>query len=59
MKREVLSQFGHPELILMAFLLFFFSFLGICVLTYLSARKKHFETMSNMPLMDHNRESLS
>lgn len=52
MKKEALSQFGHPDLILISFLLFFFCFLGVLFWALSKTNKKHFETMSKMPLMD-------
>lgn len=58
MKKEALSQFGHPDLILLSFLLFFFCFIGVVVWALLKTNKKHFELMSQMPLADElNRRS--
>lgn len=52
MKKEALSQFGHPDLILLSFLLFFFCFIGIVIWALLKTNKEHFEKMSTMPLKD-------
>lgn len=52
MKKEALSQFGHPDLILLSFLLFFFCFIGVVIWALLKTNKKHFELMSQMPLAD-------
>lgn len=52
MKKEALSQFGHPDLILLSFLLFFFCFLGVVVWALLKTNKKHFTKMSLMPFSD-------
>lgn len=54
MKKEALSQFGHPDLILLSFLLFFFCFLGVVVWAMLQSNKDHFIKMSNMPLTEDN-----
>ena len=52
MKKEALSLFGQPELILLAFMLFFFSFLGILWWTFHKSNKKKFEAASRIPLTD-------
>jgi len=52
MKKDALSLFNQPELILLAFLLFLFSFLGIVVWTYHKSNKKKFEQASRIPLED-------
>ena len=52
MKKEALSQFGHPDLILFSFLLFFFCFIGVVIWAMSKTNKKHFESMSKMPLVD-------
>lgn len=52
MKKEALSQFGHPDLILLSFLLFFFCFIGVVIWAMSKTNKKHFESMSKMPLVD-------
>ena len=49
MKKEALSQFGNPELILFGFLLFFTCFLGILVWVSWKNNRKHFDKMSHMP----------
>ncbi|NQZ02824.1 MAG: cbb3-type cytochrome c oxidase subunit 3 [Bdellovibrionales bacterium] len=49
---KALSLFGHPDLILFAFLLFFFSFCGILYWTFHKANKKKFELASRIPLTD-------
>jgi cbb3-type cytochrome oxidase subunit 3 len=55
MKKEALSQFGHPDLILLSFLLFFFCFLGVVIWATAKTNKKHFEKMSKMPLVDESK----
>lgn len=52
MKKEALSQFGHPDLILLSFLLFFFCFLGVLIWALAKTNKKHFDKMAKMPLAD-------
>ena len=52
MKKEALAGFGQPELILLAFMLFFFSFLGIIWWTFHKGNKKKLEAASRIPLTD-------
>lgn len=52
MKKEALSQFGHPDLILFSFLLFFFCFIGVVIWTLLKSNKEHFKKMARLPLND-------
>jgi len=52
MKKEALSQFGHPDLILLSFLLFFFCFLGVVIWALSKQNKKHFTKMSLLPLQN-------
>lgn len=49
MKQEALSMFGHTDLILIAFMLFLFSFIGI---VFLAMKKSEDEIAynSNLPL---------
>lgn len=57
MKKEVLSQFGHPDLILFSFLLFLFCFLGVLAWTLQKGRKKYFLEMAQMPLQEEKGKS--
>lgn len=50
MKKEVLSQFVNPDLVLLSFLLFFACFIGVVIWATLKSNKKHFDKMSKMPL---------
>jgi len=50
MKKEALSQFGHPDLILFSFLLFFFCFIGMVIWALSKRNKDHFKKMSELPL---------
>lgn len=50
MKKEVLSQFTNPDLILLSFLLFFACFIGVVVWALLKSNKDHFDRMSRLPL---------
>lgn len=52
MKKEALSQFGHPDLILLSFLLFFFCFIGVVIWSLLKVNREHFLKMSKLPLSD-------
>lgn len=52
MKKEALSQFGHPDLILLSFLLFFFCFIGVVIWAMSKSNKVYFEKMSKLPLSD-------
>lgn len=52
MKKEALSLFNQPDLILFAFMLFFISFLGILWWTFHKANEKKFEAASRIPLSD-------
>ncbi|MCB0412626.1 MAG: hypothetical protein KDD22_08880 [Bdellovibrionales bacterium] len=52
MKQEVLSQSIHPDLILLSFLLFLACFLGVLIWSVQKSRKKYFEEMSMMPLLE-------
>lgn len=56
MKKEALSQFGHPDLILFSFLLFLSCFIGVVIWTLLKSNKKHFEKMSKLPLQKEKKE---
>ncbi len=59
MKKEVLSQFGQPDLILFGFLLFFFCFIGMIFWVYHRSRKDHYTKMSKLPLeISRNREQV-
>lgn len=57
MKKEALSQFGYPELILFSFLLFFFCFIGVVIWALSKKNKKHFDIMSKLPLQKEKKES--
>ncbi len=57
MKKEALSQFGHPDLILLSFLLFFFCFLGVVLWVYQKNRKGYYERASRIPLNEEPGES--
>ncbi|MGH1468297.1 MAG: CcoQ/FixQ family Cbb3-type cytochrome c oxidase assembly chaperone [Bdellovibrionales bacterium] len=50
MKKFALGQFGHPDLILFSFLLFFFCFIGVVIWALSKTNKEHFKTMSELPL---------
>jgi len=52
MKKEALSQFGYPDLILLSFLLFFFCFIGVVIWALMKSNKDHFTKMSKLPLND-------
>ncbi|MAE73479.1 MAG: CcoQ/FixQ family Cbb3-type cytochrome c oxidase assembly chaperone [Bdellovibrionaceae bacterium] len=52
MKKEALSQFGHPDLFLFSFLLFFFCFLGLVLWVYRKNTKGHYNYMAHIPLED-------
>lgn len=52
MKKEALGQFGHPDLILFSFLLFFFCFIGVVIWAMAKSNRNHFERMSKLPLLD-------
>jgi cbb3-type cytochrome oxidase subunit 3 len=54
MKKEALSQFGHPNLISLSFLLFFFCFLGVLVWALSKSNKSHFDKMARLPLVEEN-----
>lgn len=55
MKKEVLSQFTNPDLILLSFLMFFFCFIGVLVWVMLKSNKSYFKKMSMMPFGDEKR----
>jgi len=59
MKKEALSQFGHPDLILFSFLLFFFCFIGMVIWALSRANKNHFLKMSKLPLQKEEHQKLS
>lgn len=50
MKKEILSQFGHPDLILFGFLLFFACFMGVLIWVNQKSQKSYFDKMSQLPL---------
>lgn len=50
MKKEALSQFNNPDLILAGFMIFFIGFLFIVFNTFRKANKKKYEEISRMPL---------
>ncbi len=50
MKKYALGQFGHPDLILFSFLLFFFCFIGVVIWALSKTNKEHFKTMAELPL---------
>ncbi len=56
MKKFALGQFGHPDLILFSFLLFFFCFLGVLVWVLSKRNKNYFKKMSKLPLEEGNIE---
>lgn len=55
MKKDALSQFGHPDLILLSFMLFFFCFIGVVIWALLKSNKDHFKKMSHLPLDDESK----
>ncbi|RME14442.1 MAG: CcoQ/FixQ family Cbb3-type cytochrome c oxidase assembly chaperone [Bdellovibrio sp.] len=51
MQSEALSfYFKDIHLTLLAFVLFFITFVGIFIWTYQKRRQKHYQQMANMPL---------
>lgn len=40
MKKEALAQFANDDLILIAFMIFLFSFIGITILAFLKGKKE-------------------
>ena len=54
MHREALAQFDAIYLSILAFFLFFLTFLGIFVFTYRKSAKKHYEKMARLPLNEGN-----
>ena len=52
MKKEVLSHFTNPDLILMSFLLFFFVFLFLLYKVFFITSKKEHEKHSLIPLFE-------
>ena len=50
MKKEVLSLFNSPELVIVGFLLFFMTFIGVLFWTMRKSQKNHYEKMSLLPL---------
>jgi cbb3-type cytochrome oxidase subunit 3 len=59
MKKEALGQFGHPDIILLSFLLFLFCFIGVVIWALLKSNKKHFEKMANLPFNDEKKGAQS
>lgn len=55
MKKEALSQFAYPDLILVSFLLFFFCFIGVLLWTLQKGRKEYYQQMAQMPLVEERR----
>lgn len=52
MKKQILAQFNNPDLILLSFLLFLITFLGIALWTYRKGSKVHYDRMARVPLDD-------
>lgn len=52
MKKEAFAQFGHPDLILLAFMLFFFCFIGVTVFVFQRSRKNYYSQMAMIPLLE-------
>jgi len=52
MKSEVLAHFPLTGLTCMAFLLFFFLFIGVCIWVYLKFNQKKYDYLANLPLKD-------
>ena len=52
MKKEVLSHFTNPDLILLSFLLFFFVFIFLLYKVFFITTKKEHDKHSLIPLFD-------
>lgn len=50
MKKQILAQFNNPDLVLFAFMLFLFTFLGIAFWTFRKKGRDHYDKMSMAPL---------
>jgi hypothetical protein len=50
MKKEALSHFAQPDLILFSFLLFFVSFIGVCIWVNLRSRREIYKALEMLPL---------
>ncbi len=55
MKKEALSAFTNPDMILIGFLLFFFCFLGVLLWTVIVADKNYFSKVKMIPLTDNDK----
>ena len=52
MKKEILAQFGQPDLILFGFLLFFGCFLAVLIGIVFSSKTNYFEKQAQIPFAD-------
>ncbi|PIT98785.1 MAG: hypothetical protein COT74_13915 [Bdellovibrionales bacterium CG10_big_fil_rev_8_21_14_0_10_45_34] len=52
MKKEALSQFQNPELVLLAFLLFLITFLALTYFVMRKGSKEYYQKLSQLPLFD-------
>ncbi len=52
MKKQILAQFNNPDLILLAFLLFLVTFIGVVFWTFRKSGRGHYQKMSQAPLKD-------
>ncbi|MBN21220.1 MAG: hypothetical protein CL678_08020 [Bdellovibrionaceae bacterium] len=50
MKKEALSLFGHGDLILFSFLLFFVTFIGVLIWAFRKNQVKFYNQMASMHL---------
>ncbi len=50
MKKEALSQFGHPDLILFSFILFFVCFLCVNLWVFHRSRRETYKMIEKLPL---------
>lgn len=50
MKKEALSHFTQPDLILFGFILFVVCFLGVCVWVNLKSRQGIYKNLEKIPL---------
>lgn len=59
MKKEALDLFNNPDLILLGFILFFATFIGILIWVFRKSQSEHYKNMSTIPLEKHSTRKTS
>ncbi|MCB0414384.1 MAG: CcoQ/FixQ family Cbb3-type cytochrome c oxidase assembly chaperone [Bdellovibrionales bacterium] len=54
MKKEALSYYANPELVMLTLFLFFLLFVGVVLWTYRKSGKNYYDEIARLPLKEPN-----